>query len=298
MYLKPYQITDISQPKPEGGRSLELDIYNAHLNDRQTSNGNEEKLYTYLNRPLRKATDSATGGLHLLHPKIDSGSVFIDERPWSGINRDGQKSQFGPQGWNYTLQNVPNTLSGPGILKNHNEAALDYSFQEEKDRYQDFKRYQDNVHVVSAFDKIMAEQQSGAIYSPPVERLEEYIDKRATPDIAEKSAPLDKIYQRRGFVDDVIPRDIELFTSPGFYGASPKIYSETGKSSCGYETSPIRSRGIYSQNIKSRENFALLGDGKEIAKNGHWYAGLILVFVILGFILCYGLSKNMKASYI
>lgn len=287
MYLKPYQISDISQVKPEGGRSLEVDIYNAHLNDRQTSNGNEQKFYTYLNRPLRKATDSATGGLHLLHPTIDSGSVFIDERPWSGDNRAGEKSQFGPQGWNYTRQNIPNTLAPRDFIQDHNQKALDYSLQEEKDRYMDSIRFQDRVHVVSALDRIMAEQESGAIYSPPVERLEEFIDKRSTPDRAELSNPPDGIYPRQGFIDDVIPRDIEHFTPPGFYGAPPKMYAEMGDS-CSYKVSPTKERGIYSQNIKGIENFTFLNDAKTI----YWYIGLMIIFIGVGFLLCCGLYKK------
>lgn len=153
MYLTPQQINDISQIKPANARGLEVDIYDAQLDDRQSTSDNGD-VYIYLNRPLRKATDSRTGGLHLLNPTIETHDRIIQERPWNGQKRDGSFTEFGPQGWYYNRKNIPNVLSPLEKIKEHNKELDEYSKLEEKDRYMDRIRFSDRVHIVGWRDKI------------------------------------------------------------------------------------------------------------------------------------------------
>lgn len=156
MYLTPQQINDISQIKPANARGLEVDIYDAQLDDRQTTPSFDGKgdVYTYLNRPLRKATDSRTGGLHLLNPTIETHDRVIQERPWNGQRKDGSFTEFGPQGWYYNRKNIPNVLAPLEKIKEHNKSLDEYSELEEKDRYLDRIRFSDRVHIVGWRDKI------------------------------------------------------------------------------------------------------------------------------------------------
>jgi hypothetical protein len=305
MFLKPYQIEDISQIKVAGSRGLEVDIYNDHISDRQTSNGNEMKFYTYLNRPLRQAQDSPAGGIHLLHPTIESQDRMIPERLWNGQQRDGKFTEFGPQGWNYNRQNIPNAIINKDKLREHNEKYIQYSEQEEKDLFNDSRRYQDRIHIVNAMDRVIAEQGTGDIYSPPEMDMRNYIDRRSTQDSSTKSEPTDRIFPMPDYTDSIIPRGIENFEfdgntgygtrsdqstyNRGYYGGSDSSYAKMGKP-CEYDNFPQSVTSIPIQNIKpSKEFFAYLDDRLEVKK---YHQTLIAMGLLcLGFVIFLNLKK-------
>lgn len=297
MYLKPYQIEDISHVRVAGSRGLDSDIYNAHISDRQTSNGNKMKFYTYLNRPLRQAQDSPTGGLHLLHPVIEStnSSGNIAERPWNGQQRNGEFTEFGPQGWNYNRENIPNAIISKDKLKTHNQEYLNYSQREERDLFLDAQKYQDRIHILNDMDRVIAEQGTGDIYTPPEMQLRNYIDRRSTQDSSTRSDPTDRIFPMPDYTDAVIPRGIENFqfdskhTDGGYYGQTSDSYAKMGEP-CSYENFPKEVKSIPIQNIKPiRENFVYMDDRLEVKK---YHQSLIVMgFLCLGFVIYLNLQK-------
>jgi len=122
MYPLPYQKFNIYQPKLD--RSLETEVVEVHLGDKQVYRGTNQQSYRYLNRPLPQTTryddkGRPNTGLHLLYPTIDSGNVYLSERYWD--NR-----------WSPTRENISST-NNVETVKNHREAMFNYYLLNESD---------------------------------------------------------------------------------------------------------------------------------------------------------------------
>lgn len=124
MFIQEHQLHEILSPKKGCQRGLEEYIVDQHWGDKQVFQGgdNRRPAYMYFNNPIYrvgaegdpapgslssrsipqldsnldiKLTDSA---LHTLYPTIDSGSVFLSEKPWDTrwyYGRDNIKNVFG-----------------------------------------------------------------------------------------------------------------------------------------------------------------------------------------------------------
>jgi len=109
MELHPHHIKNVSHTKSFNERSLEEPILKVHQGDQQVYTGRGQ--YRYLHRPLPQTSDKQP--LHLLHPKIDSGSVFLSEK------------HYNPE-WHHTRADIPNSLHSNKEVANYREKSFKY----------------------------------------------------------------------------------------------------------------------------------------------------------------------------
>jgi hypothetical protein len=162
MYLDPHQFSQINVPKKCGQKSLEPYIVKQHLGDKQVSTGNGRQAYLYLNNPVYRIppnNDPAPGSLssrtinnpnlnlkptesalQLLYPRIDSGSVLLDQKNYD-------------QRWNSSRTNIPPMFSPDGKAFANDEFAQERYDAISQRRYDNWDKYQREIRSNPIYDQ-------------------------------------------------------------------------------------------------------------------------------------------------
>lgn len=109
MQLNYHHLRNVAQTKIAGERSLESSLLTVHQGDQQVFDGNGQ--YRYLHRPLPQTSEEQP--LHVLHPTIDSGSVFLSEKPMGSE-------------WHYTREDIPNVAHDVEDVKKYRKKSTAY----------------------------------------------------------------------------------------------------------------------------------------------------------------------------
>jgi hypothetical protein len=157
MFIQQHQLHEILSPKKGCQRGLEEYIVEQHWGDKQVFQGGSDRRpsYMYSNNPIYRVGvegDPAPNGissrsiqqldsipdlkmnesaLHLLHPTIDSGSVFLSEKPWDS-------------NWYYGRENIENVFGDEEAVKRDREQTSVFNdFVERKRTSQQMKSWMD-----------------------------------------------------------------------------------------------------------------------------------------------------------
>ena len=277
MELHDRHLRNVAQVKPARHRSLEEHIVAAHLGNQQVYDGDGQ--YRYLNRPLPQSSET----VHLLHPTIDSGSVFLTEEP---MNAD----------WHYTRDDIPNMLSGDSDVQSHRQSSREYHQTEI-----DAEEYAKHLH---------RKNRHHPIYDQP------HVPGEALPGIHSHNNPehfwygsLDRYQDQPGEsrgIENYVSNPSE--THRGFYGHTQPSAQATMGEGRGYDRTPGVMTDVPS-NLPGREDFEY-SDGMQSTSEGvlqtHrqakdqsyyvWFVVVIMIIVLaaLGIVLFYGLAKHSK----
>ncbi len=132
MYATKEQLKTIKVPKFDCQRGLERYIVDQHYGDKTNYSGKTS--YLYFNNPIYRVGKEGDPGsnplltsrslqkdlkpnesaLHTVHPTIDSGSVFLSERPWS-------------QDWGYDREDMPNVIENDADVLKNESSIIDYN---------------------------------------------------------------------------------------------------------------------------------------------------------------------------
>ena len=157
MFIQEHQLHKILSPKKGCQRGLEEYIVEQHWGDKQVFQGgdNRRPSYMYFNNPIYRVGvegDPAPNGissrsipqldsipnlkmnesaLHLLHPTIDSGSVFLSEKPWDS-------------NWYYGRENIENVFGDEEAVDRDTEQTSVFNdFVERKRTSHQIKNWMD-----------------------------------------------------------------------------------------------------------------------------------------------------------
>lgn len=155
MFIQEHQLHEILSPKKGCQRGLEEYIVEQHWGDKQVFQGgdNRRPSYMYFNNPIYRVGvegDPAPNGissrtiprldsipnlqlnesaLHLLHPTIDSGSVFLSEKPWDSK-------------WYYGRENIENVFGDEeAVERDREQTSVFNDFVERKRTSQQIKNW-------------------------------------------------------------------------------------------------------------------------------------------------------------